>query len=213
MLRAEAKARSRQRLIDAAVAILDEHDVAELTTVEITKRAGLAQSSFYVHFASIDHLLKELVDQVWEERRTASRRTREAADVSSTDEWYRVRFGAHVAGLIAHPAIFRLVMRARLDPNSVVGEDARAQQGKSRKNLAAGLKEMGAPARTAADKRRLRMAAAGLLAVNETIALGHLEGEFPDFDEVLEVLQLFHEAVLEATVGSRAIRPRPTATT
>lgn len=199
MVRAEAKARSRQRLIDAAIEILDEHDVAELTTVEITKRAGLAQSSFYVHFASIDHLLKELVDQVWEERRAVSRQTRESADVSSTDEWYRVRFGAHVTGLIAHPAVFRLVMRTRLDPNSIVGEDARAQQDKSRQNLVAGLKEMGAPSRTAADRRRLRMIAAGLLAVNETIALGHLEGDFPDLDEVLGVLQLFHEAVAKAT--------------
>lgn len=196
--RAEAKARSRQSLLDAALAILDDGDVNDLTTVEITKRAGLAQSSFYVHFSSIDHLLRDLVDEVWDARREISRRARESVSPERRDEYYRVRFTAHVQGLIEHPAVFRLLLRSRLDPTSIVGEDARAQQAKSRQNLTAWLEEL-APAATESERRRLRMIAAGLLAVNETIALGHLDGEFPDLDEVLDVLTLFHESIGRAT--------------
>lgn len=193
MARAEAKAQSRQRLLDAALAILDEGDDSDLTTVEITKRAGLAQSSFYVHFTSIEHLLQELVDEVWELRREISRRARESVSLDPIDEWYRVRFTAHINGLIAHPSVFRLVLRSRLDPASIVGADARSQQDKSRQNLMGWLRGLGAPDETEADQRRQRMIAAGLLAVNETIALGHLDGDFPDLDEILDVLQMFHE--------------------
>jgi len=201
--RAEAKARSRQRLLDAALEILDEGDVSDLTTVEITKRAGMAQSSFYVHFASIDQLLRDLVDEVWEARRELNRKARESANQDAIDEYYRVRFTAHVNGLIAHPSVFRLVVRSRLDPTSIVGEDARLQQAKSRENLTAWLVALGAPNSSEADRRRLRMIAAGLLAVNETIALGHLDGDFPDLDEVLEVLQLFHENVGRAAARTQ----------
>ncbi len=203
MARAEAKARSRQRLLDAALEILDEGDVSDLTTVEITKRAGMAQSSFYVHFASIDQLLRDLVDEVWEARRELNRKARESANQDAIDEYYRVRFTAHVNGLIAHPSVFRLVVRSRLDPTSIVGEDARLQQAKSRENLTAWLVALGAPNSSEADRRRLRMIAAGLLAVNETIALGHLDGDFPDLDEVLEVLQLFHENVGRAAARTQ----------
>ncbi len=209
MARAEAKARSRQRLLDAALSILDEGDVNDVTTVEVTKRAGLAQSSFYVHFQSIDHLLRDLVDEVWEARRELNRQVREAASLDAIDEYYRVRFTAHVKGLIAHPAVFRLVLRSRIDPTSIVGEDARIQQDKSRDNLTAWLVGLGAPNVTDEDHRRLRMIAAGLLAVNETIALGHLDGDFPDLDEILSVLQLFHENVARAIAASARQRAQP----
>lgn len=202
MARAESKAKSRQRLLDAALAILDEDDVNELTTVEVTRRAGLAQSSFYVHFSSIEHLLKALVDEVWDERRETSRQIRQATSLDPLDEWYRVRFTAHIAGLLAHPAVFRLILRSRLDTSGLVGEDARAQQAKSRENLTTWMIELGAPAESDADRRRLKMLAAGLLAVNETIALGHLDGEFPDLDEVLDVLQVFHESIARSVLSS-----------
>ncbi|MGY6501921.1 MAG: TetR/AcrR family transcriptional regulator [Acidimicrobiales bacterium] len=211
MARTESKARSRQRLLDAALEILDEGDVPDVTTVEVTKRAGLAQSSFYVHFSSVDHLLKDLVDEVWDQRREASRLARESVGLEPRDEYYRVRFTAHIQGLIAHPSVFRLVLRSRLDQASIVGQDARAQQAKSRQNLTEWLRTLGAPDDTDADRRRLAMMAAGLVAVNETIALGHLDGDFPEFDEVLEVVQLFHETigrVVTTSPGDAADQPR-----
>ncbi len=207
MARAETKARSRRRLLDAALEILDEGDTNDLTTVAITRRAGMAQSSFYVHFDSIDHLLKDLVDEVWEERREISRQIREAASRDPIDEWYRIRFTAHVKGLIEHPSVFRLVLRSRLDPTSIVGEDARSQRAKSLQNLTEWLVGLGAADATEADRRRLAMISAGLLAVNETIALGHLDGDFPDLDEVLSVLALFHDTIGRAAAEQPLVEP------
>lgn len=207
MARAESKARSRRRLLEAALEILDEGDVGDLTTVEVTKRAGMAQSSFYVHFPSIEHLLKDLVDEVWEQRRELSRAAREEVDPEEVDRYYRVRFTAHITGLIAHPAVFRVLLRSRVDPGTLVGDEARVQQHKSRDNLVGWLREVGSPDETDAERRRNQMLAAGLLAVNETIALGHLDGEFSELDEILEVLQLFHKAIGRAAAQGSGQTP------
>jgi TetR/AcrR family transcriptional regulator, fatty acid biosynthesis regulator len=52
--RKEAKERTRQRLLQAIVEILDEEGEAALTTVRITQRAGVAQPTFYVHFTDVE---------------------------------------------------------------------------------------------------------------------------------------------------------------
>ena len=198
MQRQEAKHRSRQRLLDAALEIVDESDVAGLTTTSITRRAGMTQSNFYVHFASIDDLLGQLVDQVWEDFRSNNHRTREAARDLPADDFLRTRFRSLVDGLITHPAVFRLVLRAQLDPSSAIGEDARAQMATSRQNLAGALAELGAAASTPSERRKLDMVAAGLIAVKDTLALSHLEGTYPDIDEIIEVLMLFYTQMQRA---------------
>jgi AcrR family transcriptional regulator len=62
--RKEAKAETRQRLLDAALTVLDDEGDSALTTMRVTKLAGIAQSSFYVHFADVDDLLRQLVDDL-----------------------------------------------------------------------------------------------------------------------------------------------------
>jgi AcrR family transcriptional regulator len=52
--RKEAKERTRQRLLQAIVELLDEEGAAALTTVRITQRAGVAQPTFYVHFTDVE---------------------------------------------------------------------------------------------------------------------------------------------------------------
>ena len=56
-----AKAVTRRRLLDAALEILDQDGLAAMTTIRVTRLAGLSQSSFYVHFADMDDLLHNLV--------------------------------------------------------------------------------------------------------------------------------------------------------
>ena len=77
--RRESTRRTRARLLEAALAILDEQGEKGLTTTAVTRRAGLAQSGFYVHFADMGELLRELVAEVWTERRHASSVARRAA--------------------------------------------------------------------------------------------------------------------------------------
>jgi TetR/AcrR family transcriptional regulator, fatty acid biosynthesis regulator len=52
--RKEAKERTRQRLLEAIVELLDEEGEGALTTVRITQRAGVAQPTFYVHFPDVE---------------------------------------------------------------------------------------------------------------------------------------------------------------
>ncbi|HET6951699.1 MAG TPA: TetR/AcrR family transcriptional regulator [Acidimicrobiales bacterium] len=187
--RREAKERTRQALLDAALAVLDEQGEPGLTTTAVTQRAGIAQSSFYVHFADMDELLRHLVDQLWDERRTATYQAGVASRRHGDPPAAAVRelFRATVTRLVAHPEVLRLVMRRRLDPGPL-GDRLRAQLDTSRANLARGLAAGGAPDATREDRRRLAMRADGLIAMVDALALGHLDGRYPDVDEILDVL-------------------------
>lgn len=224
--RRESTRRTRARLLDAALAILDEQGEKGLTTTAVTRRAGLAQSGFYVHFADMGELLRELVAEVWTERRHASSAARRAAQADpdhSVADVVRESFRSTVTQSAAHPALLRLVLRSRLDPDSELGTMARAKADVSRRRIAARLKapdaggDAGAGARsdtggdadieTSADARPARqtdMVADGLTAVTEALVLGHLDGRYPDIDEILDVLVAFSST--GAALGDRAAR-------
>ena len=225
--RRESTRRTRARLLDAALAILDEQGEKGLTTTAVTRRAGLAQSGFYVHFADMGELLRELVADVWTERRHASSAARRAARSDpdhSVADVVRESFRSTVTQSAAHPALLRLVLRSRLDPDSELGTMARAKADVSRRRIAARLEaapdaggDAGSVARsdtggdtgvdTEAVARRARqtdMVADGLAAVTEALVLGHLDGRYPDIDEILDVLVAFSSA--GAALGHRAAR-------
>lgn len=61
--RREAKAQTRQRLLDAMLAILHESGPLALTTGRIAERAGLAQPTFYVHFPDLDRAMELAADE------------------------------------------------------------------------------------------------------------------------------------------------------
>src|SRR5690349_984535 len=54
---------TRQRLIDAVIEIVRGEGLGSLTTVEITRRAGIAQPGFYKHFRNVDECLEEATRQ------------------------------------------------------------------------------------------------------------------------------------------------------
>jgi AcrR family transcriptional regulator len=66
-VRAEQKQRTRQNIIDAALKILNEDKgLSSLSLREVAKEAGIAPTSFYRHFQSLDEvglvLIKDAVD-------------------------------------------------------------------------------------------------------------------------------------------------------
>ena len=195
MSRQQAKQQTRQRLLDAALALLDAEGEPGLTTTKVAQRAGIAQSSFYVHFADMDDLLRHLIEQLWDERRAASLTAITASrQQASTPSAVRELFRTTVTLLVAHPAVLRLVVRSRLDPSSPLGDYARTQLAVSRRNLMAGLAAGGAPQATPEERRKLEMQADGLIALVDTLALGHLEGRYPDVEEILDTLVQFSRA-------------------
>lgn len=190
-----AKEQTRQRLLDAALDILDTDGEAGLTTTRVAQHAGVAQPTFYVHFVDMDDLLRTLVHQLWAERRTVARPTRDTVRYATTQAAIRALFRTTVASLVAHPAVLRLVVRSRLDPSSPLGDDTRAEYEVTLANLTATLAATGVPHATAEERRQLRMRSDGLMAVIETLALGHIEGRYDDIEEVLDVLMGFARAL------------------
>ena len=55
--RQESKAQTRQRLIQAAHKLLLEKGLAGLTMNQITRKAGIAQPSFYNHYSNLNELI------------------------------------------------------------------------------------------------------------------------------------------------------------
>lgn len=192
------RGQTRQRLLDVALDILDREGEAGLTTTRVAQAAGVAQPTFYVHFEDMDDLLRELVRQLWAERRTGSRPTRDLLRQASSPAAVRDLFRATVESLVAHPGVLRLVVRSRLDPTGPLGAYTRGEYATSLDNLADTLAATGVPHATPAERRRLRQQADGLMAVTETLALGHAEGRYPDIDEVLDVLMGFARGLARA---------------
>jgi AcrR family transcriptional regulator len=191
-----AKEQTRQRLLDAALEILDTDGEAALTTTKVAELAGVKQPTFYVHFADMDDLLLTLVQRLWAEHSSVAEETRESVGHATTSEQVRELFRATVEALIAHPVVLRLVVRSRLDPASPLGDFTRAELETTVRNLTARLAAGGLPYGTPQEKRRLQMQAEGIIALIENLALSHLEGHYDDIDEVLDVLVVFSQALI-----------------
>lgn len=58
-------------MLEAAVDLLRSEGLPSLTTVRVTKEAGIVQSGFYAHFKNPEHLQQELADRAGRELREA----------------------------------------------------------------------------------------------------------------------------------------------
>ncbi|WP_440102751.1 TetR family transcriptional regulator [Streptosporangium sp. H16] len=192
LTRSEAKDLTRRRLMRAAFAILDEEGEAGLTTVKVARAAGIAQSSFYVHFKDRQELLRALGDRVGERLRGAMREARRRAREAPSDrERHRETFRIPLEAICRHPALFRLGLRARHDPSSPFHEFAVESAAAYRAHLVADLASFGFPAGRESDRRRLEMVADGIGALSDAMAIGHIDGRYPDLEEVVDVLVAF----------------------
>lgn len=67
--RRRSREQTRDRMLEAAVELLRNEGLPSLTTVRVTKEAGIVQSGFYAHFKNPEHLQQELADRVGRELR------------------------------------------------------------------------------------------------------------------------------------------------
>jgi TetR/AcrR family transcriptional regulator, fatty acid biosynthesis regulator len=204
--RAHAREQTRQRLLEAALAILESGGEAALTTTAITRRAGISQSGFYNYFADMEDMLCYLIDEVEGQRRSAAGAARRAARHAGLADAVRESFRETVTRTAAHPNLFRLLIRSRLDPASRVGAEARRQLVTTRANFMRGLEVAGVPMATAREKRLAGLIADGLVATLEGLLIDHLDGRSPDVEEILDALMLFARGV-PATARRRPRSP------
>jgi AcrR family transcriptional regulator len=204
--RAQAREQTRQRLLEAALDLLEADGEAALTTTAITRRAGISQSGFYNYFADMEDMLCHLIEEVERQRRSAAASARRAAREGGVLDAMRESFRETVIRTAAHPNLFRLLLRSRLDPASRVGAEARRQLATTRANFVHGLAKGRVPMGTRQEQRLAGMIADGLIAVTEALMVGHLDGQHPDIEEILDALMLFATGVPAA---ARRSRPRP----
>ena len=189
--REAAAGTTRERLLAAALAIADEEGIGAVTTVNVARRVGIAQSSFYTHFPSREALLLALGQWASAYGRRANRlaRRRFGADLSD-HERFRDTFRVPLRDIVAHAELFRLNVRSRYEPEtSPIGRFARDVRAANRADLAEDLQTIGLPDAPEA-RRRLEMFADCLIAMTEALALGLIDGRYDDSEEVVDLLVL-----------------------
>lgn len=198
--RKEAKQRTRERLLEAASRMLLSQGEESISASAVARAAGVANATFYEHFANRDHLLRTLADGLFAKLRDELREPRrEALEAPTSEERLRRQFRVPLEVLVANPRLYRLALRARHQPTSALGDSSLRLTGSTRRDLVQELIDRGYPASTPLERRRLEMIADITIAAVEVLALGHLSGRYPDLDEIVDMLVL-------VTRGTRLVR-------
>jgi len=198
--RQEAKRRTRERLLDAAGRMLLTGGEESISAIAVARAAGVANATFYEHFANRDDLLRTLGGGLFAELRAELEGPRrDALEAPTSEERLRRQFRVPLQVLVANPRLYRLALRARHQPASALGESSLRLAHSTRRDLVQELIDRGYPAATPVERRRLEMIADINIAAVEALALGHLSGRYPDLEEIVDMLVL-------VTRGTRLVR-------
>lgn len=101
---------TRQALLDAAEEVFGEKGYGGASVAEITRRTGVAQGTFYVHFSEKNANFSELVRHVNHKVRANSAKA--VAGLSDRAEIERKGFAAFFDFVEDHPGIYRIIRDA-----------------------------------------------------------------------------------------------------
>ncbi|MFF8972197.1 TetR family transcriptional regulator [Streptomyces sp. NPDC014995] len=124
-IRAAQKQKTRQALLDAALALLEEQSLSSLGLREVTRAVGVAPTAFYRHFRSTADLGVALVEEALGGLHPMIRTTVAAAD--SSDERITRAVELIARHVDAYPAHVRFIARERHGGVQVVREAIRNQ--------------------------------------------------------------------------------------
>ncbi|AEV87641.1 transcriptional regulator [Actinoplanes sp. SE50] len=109
--RPEQKARTRQALLDAALALMEHRGLGSIGLREVTRAAGVTPTAFYRHFPDVDNLGVALVDECLGSLRGTIRAVRDG--VSPSDEVINRSIGVLARRVRENREHFRFVARER----------------------------------------------------------------------------------------------------
>ncbi len=101
---------TRRRILDAAEAVFGELGYYEASIAEITRRAGVAQGTFYIYFRTKRDIFVELVEDLGRRLREASQAA--TAGISDRLEIERRGFAAFFQFAADHRSVYRIVQEA-----------------------------------------------------------------------------------------------------
>lgn len=108
---------TRSKLLDAAEHEFGENGFHAASVASITRRAGVAQGTFYLYFASKEEAMRELVAHMGHALR--SELSRAIAGAASRMEAERRGFEAFVRFALAHDNLYRVVMESQFVDEAV----------------------------------------------------------------------------------------------
>lgn len=97
----------RAMTVAAVLDLAAERNPADITTTAIAARMGLSQGALFRHFPSKDAVWREVM--VWVSRQLLARVDAAASTAASPTEALRAMFMAHVAFVVEHPGVPRLL--------------------------------------------------------------------------------------------------------
>jgi AcrR family transcriptional regulator len=111
----------RERLIDAALELLDEGaEPAEVSIRGVTRRAGVSPTAFYLHFERREELMRACVERVFSDFR---KRTNAAASRGDDPQERLVNAGvAYIAFAREQPERYGLIFGSNWEEEGVAGE-------------------------------------------------------------------------------------------
>jgi AcrR family transcriptional regulator len=99
--------RTRRRIHDAFLTLVETRDVAEISVSDVTTQAGLNRTTFYLHYQDIHALLDAVIDEIMDRLQEGGRKLLEWD--GSTDEGWQETFYRTMA---ERPELFISLLRS-----------------------------------------------------------------------------------------------------
>lgn len=185
--RQEAKLVTRHRLLQAAMSVLVEQGRDGLTTGSVTRRVGVAQPTFYVHFHDMDELLRELATDIVERLRKtlheARAPLRESADLIEAS---REAFRLSLRATVKHADLLRIFLAEQYRPQSTLGECAQQLLTKLTDDLVEDIVDL--PIAMGLQRQQVRLMAESLTSLIMQMGLALADKREADEDMIVELL-------------------------
>lgn len=199
--RQESKLLTRHRLLQAAMAVLLESGREGLTTGSVTKRVGVAQPTFYVHFKDMDELLGELATEIVDKLRKALHEARAPLRESPADlvAASREAFRLSVRAAVKHADLTRIFLAEQYRPNSPLGACARQLLSSFADDLLDDIVDL--PITFGLQREQVRLVAEAVVGLITQFAQALVDKRITDEEAVVDLLS-------HATVALVASLPR-----
>lgn len=169
------------------MSVLVEHGRDGLTTGSITKRVGVAQPTFYVHFHDMDELLRELATDIVERLRKtlhdARTPLRESADLIAAS---REAFRLSLRATVKHADLLRIFLAEQYRPKSTLGDCAQQLLTSLTDDLVIDIAEL--PIALGLQRKQLRLVAESLTGLIMQMGLMLADKRETDEDMIVELL-------------------------
>lgn len=203
--RAERKERTRQRLLDVTLGLITDRSLASISLREVAREAGIVPTAFYRHYASMDELGVDLVDDCMRPLRQMIRDARKG----------RAAHGDIISDTVtvldkqvrAHPAQFRFLSRERYGGIAAVRRAIATELRLFTSDLTVDLARLTAGFDWTADD--LEMAAGLMVAAMLTTVLELLETDPRHPEDSAAILELAHRQLRLIVLGMGAWRSKP----